>query len=259
MLPGPCKPFDYADLPIETAAALRGQAARIRDRMKTTTAMVVEIGRDLMAVRQHLEHGQFGAWVEAECGFSARSAQRYMAAAEFAADKNDIVSHLLPAVVYQLAAKSAPENVVTEVMSRLSAGEVVSAEQVSAALADARHEKREAERKAKEAARAKKRSKRALQQEEQRRRAEEKRKEQEEAGHRHKALSLIEALGEEKARLASDVLCSVDGWLIAQHFQRELNKRESMRVAEEARARGGRVRLSPGSSMMAGAAHIGGG
>lgn len=234
MLPAAVTPFDYASLPADMADALRKQAEGIRGKVHSSTAIVIDIGRDLMAVKQHLEHGQFCAWVEAECGFSMRSAQRYILVAEFASDKNDTVSLLPPAAAYRLAAKSAPPTIVTEVMSRLSAGKVVTAEQVAAAFTQARLEKRETERRAKEAARRGKKSKRALQQEEQRRRAEERRRQQEEEKHRRVAVALVEELGEDVARRVDQVLGGSEGYLVAEHFHRELAERERVRVANEA-------------------------
>jgi hypothetical protein len=65
--------FDYAALPAELQERLRNQAFHIKAAMKSTVSAIIEIGRDLIAVQQHLEHGQFSDWVEAECGFSIRS------------------------------------------------------------------------------------------------------------------------------------------------------------------------------------------
>jgi hypothetical protein len=122
--------FDYSALPSETAEALRKQAARIRSRTKEATAAIIEIGRDLIAVQDHLEHGQFGAWVEAECGFTDRTARNYMRAAEFAEDKSEIVSVLEPSAVYMLAAKSTPSAAGDDVAQRLARGEILTAASV---------------------------------------------------------------------------------------------------------------------------------
>jgi hypothetical protein len=51
---------------------------------------IVWIGRDLLAVKQMLEHGQFVHWVAKECGFSIRTAQNYMRVAEFFEGKSAI-------------------------------------------------------------------------------------------------------------------------------------------------------------------------
>jgi hypothetical protein len=122
----PAAGFDYTALSQELADNLRSQAARIRGNMKSTVATIIEIGRDLLAVRQHLQHGQFTAWVEAECGgLSMRSVQRYLRAAEFAADKNDTVSLLEPTTFHMLASKTTPPEVGADVMRRLARGEII--------------------------------------------------------------------------------------------------------------------------------------
>jgi hypothetical protein len=142
-------PFDYDGIPALTATTLRAQAARIRDLVKTHTSAVIEAGLDLIAVKQHLEHGQFSNWVLAEFNFSLATAENYMRAARFAEGKISTVTILQPATVYRLAAKSTPPEIVESVMERASRGEVVSDRQVLAAIEESRFQKREAERKSK--------------------------------------------------------------------------------------------------------------
>jgi hypothetical protein len=142
----PIATFDYGALDMQIADSLRKQAQRIRERVKTTTCTIIEIGRDILAVKQHLDHGQFSKWVEAECGFNIRTAQRYMGAAEFAADKYDIVSFLEPAIIYRLAAKSIPPAIITEVVARVQAGERLNASGVGRLISVARQEAAKAER-----------------------------------------------------------------------------------------------------------------
>jgi hypothetical protein len=89
--------FDYGSLSPEIADALREHTARIRHQVKATTTAIVWIGRDLLAVKQMLEHGQFVQWVEKECGFSIRTAQNYMRVAEFFEGKSATVALLSPA------------------------------------------------------------------------------------------------------------------------------------------------------------------
>jgi hypothetical protein len=86
-------------------------------------ANILEIGRELQAVKQRLEHGQFLNWVQAACMLSARSAQLMMKAAARAEGKDEIVAHLEPTAIYLLAAPSTPETVRQRVMSQLEAGQ----------------------------------------------------------------------------------------------------------------------------------------
>jgi hypothetical protein len=117
--------FDYASLAADDAEFLRKWATRIRQGIKSTVEAICDIGVQLCGAKQMLGHGQFVQWVESECGFSLRSAQNYMRASEFAADKNATIARLPPATVYSLSAKNTPPEVVSEVMARAGSGERV--------------------------------------------------------------------------------------------------------------------------------------
>lgn len=56
--------------------------SRIRERVKKTVEDIIEIGTDLLAVKETLEHGHFGPWLKAEFGWSERTAQNFMSVAE---------------------------------------------------------------------------------------------------------------------------------------------------------------------------------
>jgi hypothetical protein len=118
--------FDYASLAANKAEFLRNGATRIRQGVKSTVEAICDIGVQLCRAKQMLGHGQFVQWVESECGFSLRSAQNYMRASEFAADKNATIARLPPATVYRLSAKNAPPEVVSEILARATSGERVS-------------------------------------------------------------------------------------------------------------------------------------
>jgi hypothetical protein len=123
--------FDYASLEPDDAAFLRGRAASIRQEVKSTVEAVYQIGVDLYGAKLRLGHGQFIEWVEAECGFSLRTAQNYVRASAFAADKFATVANLPPATVYRLSAKSAPPEVVKDVLARAARGESISDAEVT--------------------------------------------------------------------------------------------------------------------------------
>jgi len=120
--------FDYGALAPEVAECLRKQTDRIRTRTKATCLAIIEIGRDLVAVRQSIGHGLFVKWVEAECGFTPRSAQKYMRAAEFAEGKSELSSFLSPTTLYKLSAKSTPPEVIQAVLSRAASGVISDAD-----------------------------------------------------------------------------------------------------------------------------------
>jgi hypothetical protein len=141
--------FDYASLAADDAEFLRKWATRIRQGIKSTVEAICDIGVQLCGAKQMLGHGQFIQWVESEFGFSPRSAQNYMRASEFASDKCATVAFLTPAVVYRLAAPTAPPEVVSEVLARAANGERVSHAEVVQMLRAAKERTRLAGRKPK--------------------------------------------------------------------------------------------------------------
>jgi hypothetical protein len=130
-------PFDYGIVAPEIVAKLRAQAKRIKNHHSRITTDIIEIGRDLIAAKQYLDHGQFVGWVEAEIGISARAAQAYMSAARLH-EKNATVALLPPATVYRLAAKSTPPTVINTVVTRAAAGEIMHDAVVKDMIAEAK-------------------------------------------------------------------------------------------------------------------------
>ena len=125
-------PFDYAALNDPAAEAeVRRSAARIRDLQRAT---IVDIGRELLAVKERLPHGQFIDWLEAEFGWGRRTAVNYMQAAAVFGDRWETVSHLPAAVIYKLSAPSTPSVVVDTVLKEVGPGKVISPGNVEALI-----------------------------------------------------------------------------------------------------------------------------
>lgn len=204
VMPKPCEPFDYGEVAPDIATALRAQASRIRDMITVTTSAVIQIGNDLIAVKQVLERGTFRSWIESECGFSARTAENYMGAARLAEGRNATVAFLQPATVYRLAAKSAPAEVVNAVLQRAEQGEAVSDRDVVAAIDEVRFRQREAER----ASKRKPLTKRQLALRENDRRATEEYDTRRTVAAYDAAASLVAELGREKTLLVYGLLMS---------------------------------------------------
>lgn len=69
--------FDYAALPVDTALNARAAAERIKLRLKRTVEDIIEIGRELTAVKPSLE-GVFDAWFEKETGLERHMSYKFM-------------------------------------------------------------------------------------------------------------------------------------------------------------------------------------
>jgi hypothetical protein len=95
--------------PPERKNALDRIATQLRALLRRETKNIIEIGKLLIESRKLLanEHGEWLPWLEKNFDLSARTAQRYIATAEYVASKGDTVSYfsnLAPTVLYWLAA-----------------------------------------------------------------------------------------------------------------------------------------------------------
>ncbi len=89
--------FNYDLLETKLADKVRSAADRIRERVKKTVEDIIEVGNDLLAVKEALPHGQFLPWLKAEFGWSERSAQNFMSVAEARKKKRPRRQKTLPA------------------------------------------------------------------------------------------------------------------------------------------------------------------
>lgn len=115
--------FDYGAIDESNREAVQDAAGRIRLRMSRTAEDIVEIGRDLIAVKKAVGHGNFLKWIDAEFGMAEQSARNFMNVAD--RFKSTTVGDLPPTVLYALAAPSTPDEVRDEVARRTKAGEKV--------------------------------------------------------------------------------------------------------------------------------------
>src|SRR5262249_46875962 len=61
--------FDYSPLDARVAEKARSTAERIRGRLRKTLEDLIEVGSDLLGVKEALPHGHFGRWLKAEFGW----------------------------------------------------------------------------------------------------------------------------------------------------------------------------------------------
>ena len=115
--------FDYAALDVQTARAVRVSTERIRQLVKRSLDDVVEIGAELISVKQTLPHGQFRPWLDSEFGWKERSARNFMNVAQRfkSASVADLEMDLT--ATYLLAAPSTPDRVRAVALERAEHGE----------------------------------------------------------------------------------------------------------------------------------------
>ncbi len=120
--------FDYSA--VRDAEQVREAAKRIIGRGICIVGDMIEIGRDLIAVKEKLEHGQFQKWIEAEFGWGKTTVRNFINVASNLGDKSATVAHLAPTAIYALSAPSLPNEVRQEVVERLEKGEKFDADQI---------------------------------------------------------------------------------------------------------------------------------
>ena len=179
---------------------------------------VVEIGELLLQAKQQVAHGEFQTWAERELGIKSRTAQNYMNAAEFVRGKSETVSHLPPALLYRLAAPSAPPELVEEV----AISEQIDPADIEEKLdrhRDAKREKRAVERAALRAKCARGKQARPDRTEASIRR-ESQRREQKEASRAEELTPMVQKVI--AAGLAPEIAAILDHWEKARTFHRLL-------------------------------------
>src|SRR5262249_3541250 len=119
--------FDYSPLEPQTAKQVQDTAERIREKVKKTVEDIIEVGNDLLAVKEALPHGQFGPWLKAEFGWGERMAQNFMSVAERFGTKTEIIADLTiqPTAAYLLAAPTVPDEARQLALERAEAGEKI--------------------------------------------------------------------------------------------------------------------------------------
>ena len=116
--------FSSNSCEITVADDTKALADRIRSKLAEIGRHSIEIGQDLLALKEKLPHGDFGKWIAAEFNMSPRTAQYLMSAARFVADKSETLSHLPLQVLYSLAAPSTPAEVREKVVAQIENGSV---------------------------------------------------------------------------------------------------------------------------------------
>jgi hypothetical protein len=149
--------FTYESLSPDVADAARKAAVDIRELVRRQIADVIEAGRALLRVKEDLPHGAFGPWLSLEFGWTVRTAQNYMSAAERFGANAQHVSHLPVRAVYALSAPSTPDAARQALVAQVERGDRPTEVEVQQLI---RVHKR-AEVQARQAARAKARAARA--------------------------------------------------------------------------------------------------
>jgi hypothetical protein len=113
-----------------SADELAQSAQRIKMLRKAATEHAVEIGRELLRVKNCLPHGSFVKWIEKACEFKIRTAQDLMKLAREAEAHAPVAALMLPSTLRVFLSKTTSPAVRTRILDRLDSGEQVSRSQL---------------------------------------------------------------------------------------------------------------------------------
>jgi hypothetical protein len=125
--------FAYASVRSDIANQMRTAAHCIQQLHR---AAAVDIGRELIAIKERIEHGNFVEWIEHECQMPIRTAQRAMKAAEMV-ERNDKLSYLLADGLLTLSSRAA-KPIAEKIIGRIDACEKPSASEIKEQIAGAK-------------------------------------------------------------------------------------------------------------------------
>ena len=122
--------FSYDLLDRDTANFVHVRASEIHVLGKRAATDIITIGQYLTEVKERIGHGNWLPWLEAEFGWTIKTAQNFMRV--YGAFKNENFSHLEVDIssLYLLAAPSMDDEVRERVMERAEEGEPVTRETV---------------------------------------------------------------------------------------------------------------------------------
>jgi len=121
-----------------SATELDAVAERIKLLRQKATEHAVEIGRELLRVKESLPHGAFVRWIERACEFKIRTAQDLMKLAKSADANAQLVALMMPSTLRVYLAKTTTTDVRRSVIARLDNGERVSRSDVRSAVSTER-------------------------------------------------------------------------------------------------------------------------
>jgi Protein of unknown function (DUF3102) len=119
-----------------SATELEQSARRIKMLRHAATEHAVEIGRELLRVKESLPHGSFAKWVEKACEFKIRTAQDLMKLAREADSNTKLVALMVPSTLRLYLSKTTPPAVRNSILKRLENGDRISRSKLQSELVD---------------------------------------------------------------------------------------------------------------------------
>lgn len=121
-----------------SAGELQAAAEKIKNLRLAATEHAIEIGRELLRVKEKLPHGAFVRWVERACDFKIRTAQDLMKLARETKPDAKLVALMVPSTLRVYLSRKTPPAVRASLLQRLENGDRVSRSDLYSQLSKAR-------------------------------------------------------------------------------------------------------------------------
>ena len=118
--------FEYGILEAQKLRVVQQYTNEIKTLMRRSSQDIIDIGKKLIEVKQHLGHGSFRKWLKFEFNWSISAATKFMQVAEQFKSVSFTHLNITASTLYLIAAPSTPKEVREEVLQRASNGENIS-------------------------------------------------------------------------------------------------------------------------------------
>ncbi|MFK0730095.1 MAG: DUF3102 domain-containing protein [Gloeotrichia echinulata HAB0833] len=118
--------FAYTNLNPEILTVVQQHTNQIKGLMRRTAQDIIQIGQELIEVKQYLGHGNFTNWLKFEFNWSISTATKLMHVAEQLKSVNFTDLNISASALYMIAAPSTSKDARAEVLRRAVMGENIS-------------------------------------------------------------------------------------------------------------------------------------
>ena len=127
--------FDYGELTATEVKKCEAAVDRITKCQRRMAADILAIGKELLAVKERLEHGQFGDWIKHYFGWASSTAARMMDAAKVFGEFPNLGNLTIDtSALYLLSSDKCPDETRDEFVERAEKGERITHAMVKAEL-----------------------------------------------------------------------------------------------------------------------------
>lgn len=120
--------FDYGVVPEASRELVKSKTIETKILVRQTAHGIIEIGKNLIEVKQAIGHGNWLPWLGAEFGFSDQTARKFMnVAGKF---KLGLNFDIAPSALYLLAQNNTPDEVRQTAIAMAEAGETPTAKEI---------------------------------------------------------------------------------------------------------------------------------